>query len=73
MQKVYINFPSITFALKSNKLLRLNHINSSVVRTPTQFSGCGCGHSIIIDESDLDTAKALLSNNSIVFNDIIVL
>ena len=73
MQKVYINFPSITFALKSDKLLRLNHINSSIVRTPTRFSGCGCGHSIIIDKSNLDAAKSLLSSNKIIINDIIAL
>ena len=71
MQKVYFNFPSITFALKSNKLLRLNHINSSIVRTPTQFSGCGCGHSIILNKADLETSKNLLLNNNIVINDII--
>lgn len=73
MQKVYINFPSITFALKSDKLLRLNHINSSIVRTPTQFSSCGCSHSIIIDKSNLDAAKALLLSNKIIINDIIAL
>ena len=73
MQKVYINFPSITFALKSDKLLRLNNINSKIIRTPTQFSGCGCGHSIIINKSDLDVAKTILSSNNVIINDIITI
>ena len=72
MQKIYVNFPSITFALKSDKLLRLNNIHSNIVRTPTHFSSCGCGHSIIINKSDLEIVKTILNKNKIKINDIIV-
>lgn len=70
MQKIYLNFPSITFALKSNKLFNLNKINSQLVKTPAQFSKCGCGHSVVIDISDLEHAKMIIKQNNIVLNDI---
>lgn len=73
MQKVYVNFPSITFALKADKLFRLNHINSNIVRTPTQFSSCGCSYSIIINKADLEAAKSILTKNNVVINDIVTL
>jgi len=70
MQKIYINFPSITFALKSDKLLRLNNIRSIIVRTPTHISNCSCGHSIIINKSDLESAKSILFRNNVKINDV---
>ena len=70
MQKIYINVPSVTFAMKSEKILRANHIYGLVVKTPSQFSSCGCGHSVVINSNQLDAAKSILSNNHIKINDI---
>ena len=70
MQKIYINMPSITFAMKSEKLLGRNNIYGLVVKTPSKFSGCGCGYSLIIDLKDLDSAKQILQKYNIVINDI---
>ncbi|MBE6788239.1 MAG: DUF3343 domain-containing protein [Ruminococcaceae bacterium] len=70
MQKIFINFPSVTFAMKSEKILGVNKINCSLIKTPSKFSGCGCGYSIVIDLKDLDTAKRLLYDNNIRINDI---
>lgn len=70
MQKIYINMPSVTFAMKSEKVLSANHIYGLVVKTPSQFSSCGCGYSIIINSNQLEAAKKILSNNNIKINDI---
>ncbi len=70
MQKIYINVPSVTFAMKSEKILRANHIYGLVVKTPSQFSSCGCGYSVVINSNQLDAAKSILSNNNIKINDI---
>ena len=70
MQKIYINVPSITFAMKSEKILRANHIYGLVVKTPSQFSSRGCSYSIIIDSNQLDAAKNILDKNNIKIIDI---
>ncbi len=70
MQKIYINMPSVTFAMKSEKILSANHIYGLVVKTPSQFSGCGCGYSIVINSNQLETAKSVLDKNNIKINDI---
>ena len=70
MQKFILNFPSITFAMKSEKLLNTNGINCSVVRTPSNYSSCGCGYSILINLKDLDNVKEILYKNNIVVNSI---
>ena len=63
--------PSITFAMKSEKILRANHIYGLVVKTPSQFSNRGCSYSIVIDSNQLDNARSILSKNNIRINDII--
>ena len=70
MQKIYINMPSVTFAMKSEKILSANHIYGLVVKTPSQFSSCGCGYSIIINSNQLEAAKSILDKNNIRINDI---
>lgn len=70
MQKIYFNFSSITFAMKSEKLLKLNHINCNVVKTPSQFSSCGCGYSVVINKKDLEMAKYIILNHNILLNDV---
>ncbi len=70
MQKIYFNFSSITFAMKSEKLLKLNHINCKVVKTPSQFSSCGCGYSVAVYKTDLEKAKKIILNHNILLNDI---
>jgi len=70
MQKIYINMPSVTFAMKSEKLLRANQIDSIVVKTPSKFSSCGCGYSVIVDFNNLENAKQILYNHNIKINDI---
>lgn len=70
MQKNYFNFPSVTFAMKSEKLLKSNGINCSLVKTPSRYSGCGCGYSIITDISDSESAKKIILAHNIVLNDV---
>ncbi len=70
MQKIYFNFASITFAMKSEKLLKLNHINCKVVKTPSQFSSCGCGYSVSVNKLDYERAKNIIINHNILLNDI---
>ena len=70
MHKVYINMPSVTFAMKSEKILRKNHIYGLVVKTPSQFSSHGCSYSIIINSNQLESAKTILDKNNIQINDI---
>ena len=70
MHKNYFNFPSITFAMKSEKILKANGINCSLVKTPTRYSACGCGYSVVTDISDSEYAKRIILNNNIVLNDI---
>ncbi len=70
MQKIYINMPSITFAMKSEKILRANHIYGLVVKTPSQFSSRGCSYSIVINSNQLEAAKIILDKSNIKVNDI---
>lgn len=70
MQKYIMNFPSVTFAMKSEKLLNTNGINCSIIRTPPKLSSCGCGYSILINLNDLNDAKAILNRNKIIINSI---
>ena len=61
--------PSVTFAMKSEKILSANHIYGLVVKTPSQFSSCGCGYSIVINSTQLEAAKKILNENNIKIND----
>ncbi len=70
MQKIYINMPSVTFAMKSEKILRANHIYGLVVKTPSRFSSRGCSYSIVINSNQLEAAKNILDKNNIIINDI---
>ena len=70
MKKIFINFPSITLAIKSHKLFNTNGISSEVVKTPSAFSPCGCGYSVTLDYDLLNQAKLLLNQHSIIYNDI---
>ena len=70
MQKVFINVASVTFAMKSEKILHLNKIDCLVVKTPSEFSNRGCSYSIVINNSDLDRSKKLLEKNNITINSI---
>jgi len=72
MQKYILNFPSITFAMKSEKLLNTNGINCSIIRTPSDISSCGCGYSVLINLNDLDYAKAILNKNKVVISNVMV-
>ena len=63
--------PSITFAMKSEKILRANHIYGLVVKTPSQFSNRGCSYSIVINSNQIEDAKSILYKNNIIINDII--
>lgn len=62
--------PSITFAMKSEKILRANHIYGLVVKTPSQFSSRGCSYSIVINSNQLEAAKIILDKSNIKVNDI---
>lgn len=70
MQKFILNFSSITFAMKSEKLLNTNGINCSIIRTPSKYSNYGCTYSILIDSKDLNNAKIILNRNKIIINSI---
>ena len=70
MQKNYFNFPSITFAMKSEKLLKSNGIKCSLVKTPSHYSACGCGYSVITDIADSEVAKKLILDHNITLNDV---
>lgn len=70
MQKNYFNFPSVTFAMKSEKLLKSNGIDCSLVKTPSHYSSCGCGYSVITDISDLERAKKIILAHNIALNDV---
>ncbi len=70
MQKIYFNFASVTFAMKSEKILKLNYVDCAVVKTPSQFSGCGCGYSVTVNKVDFEKAKKIISNSNIQLNDI---
>ena len=70
MKKIFINFPSITLAIKSHKIFNTNDISSEVVKTPSTFSPCGCGYSVTLDCSLINQAKKLLSQHNIIYNDI---
>ena len=59
--------------MKSEKLLKANHINCKVVKTPSQFSSCGCGYSVITNKSDFEKAKSIIINHNIELNDISML
>jgi len=72
MQKYILNFPSITFAMKSEKLLNTNGITCSIIRTPSDISSCGCGYSVLINLNDLDYAKAILNKNKVVISNVMV-
>lgn len=63
MQEIYFNVASITFAMKSEKILKANSINCKIIKTPSRFSSCGCGYSIVVNKSDADKAKSLLNQN----------
>lgn len=65
MQKILINVSSITFAMKSEKILKKNNINCKIIKTPAKFSARGCSYSITINKSDLESARLILSDNNI--------
>ena len=70
MQKFYFNFPSVTFAMKSEKILKSNGIDCSLVKTPTRYSACGCGYSIVTSINDAERAKKVILDHDIVLNDV---
>ncbi len=70
MQKKYINVPSVTFALKSEKLLRSHQIVANVIKTPSKFSRCGCGYSVVVDIPDALRAAEILNAYAIPVNSI---
>lgn len=65
MQKILINVISITFAMKSEKILKKHNIKCNIIKTPAKFSGHGCSYSILINKSDLEASKSILSDNNI--------
>ena len=66
MQKVLINVISITFAMKSEKLLNKSNIKCEITKTPARYSPRGCSYSIIINKSDLEATTSILNSNNIV-------
>ena len=65
MQKILINVMSITFAMKSEKLLNKYNIQCNIVKTPAKFSNHGCSYSILINKSDLEVARGILNDNNV--------
>ncbi len=65
MQKILINVMSITFAMKSEKLLKKYNIKCNIIKTPAKFSERGCSYSISINKSDLEAARSILNDNNI--------
>lgn len=70
MQKIFINVASVTFAMKSEKILHLNKIDCLIVKTPSEFISRGCSYSVVINKKDLEQAKSLLKKHNIIINGI---
>lgn len=66
MQKILINVTSITFAMKSEKILKKNNINCKIIKTPAKYSERGCSYSITINKLDLEPTRMLLDSNNII-------
>ena len=59
VQKKLIMFRSITYAYKARDYLTRNGISSAVVRTPSEYSKCGCGYSIRVKQDAEDIRDML--------------
>lgn len=66
MPKYVIAFPSITYALKAQRLLNSNGYYCEVQRTPKELA-LGCGYSIIV-EGDINDIKENLIKHKIPYN-----
>ncbi|MCD8096352.1 MAG: DUF3343 domain-containing protein [Ruminococcus sp.] len=62
--KYLIGMTSITYALKTQKLLKDKGLHCDVVSTPKDV-GSGCGYSISLRGADPDKVIALLDQNGI--------
>ena len=65
MKEIFINLSSITFALKSEKILNQFNIYNRIVRTPSSYSKCGCGYSLVIYRKNLDDVINILNKHKI--------
>lgn len=70
MQKIYIIVESVTFAMKSEKILRKKSIFPLITKTPSHLNIHGCSYSIVINKNDLDNTKEILMQNNIPIKDI---
>ena len=65
MPKILINVPSITYAIKSEKLLSKNKIKCTIIKTPSNYSPRGCSYSLVADKNNLDNISSILESNNI--------
>ncbi|WP_054873382.1 DUF3343 domain-containing protein [Oxobacter pfennigii] len=63
-KRYYILFPSYTWGLQLEALLKGQKIKYTIVPTPRELSEC-CGISIMYNENDETKIKSLIEENSI--------
>lgn len=68
----YILFQTYTDGMALQKLLREAHIPGRIAPTPRSIQGeLGCGMSILLQEKDVEVAKACIEENQAVYHDIV--
>lgn len=62
MGKQLIMVPSVTYAMKSKKILVNHNISSDIERTPKHKSGKSCGYSLYVPFKTEEAVKILEDN-----------
>ena len=65
MKKIILTFPSVTYAVKSRRLLERESIPSRLIKTETLLKQSGCVHGLEISYSDFLKAIGVLKENDI--------
>ena len=65
MNDIIITVGSVTFAIKTRRLLLRHGIQSRLVKTDTRFTENGCTHGVKLNKEDYLSAVVILKENGI--------
>lgn len=67
MRFIYITFSTVTGAMEGKRQLQRRGIDASLRRTPEVLRQRGCGYSLRLRQTQVETAKQLLLHQGIPF------
>lgn len=68
MNDIIITVGSVTFAIKTKRLLLRHGIQARLVKTDTRFTENGCNHGVMIRNEDYLNAVVILKENGVSYS-----